>query len=71
MTDANGSPSQERKRKRRWGDAPPSQVESAMPPAAEDAKAKALALKESVAARLAALKAKKHRGHQLKQVYLL
>lgn len=62
MTDTNGSHSKERKRKRRWGDAPPSNVEGAMPPAAEDPKVKALALKESVAARLAALKAKKAEG---------
>lgn len=45
-----------RKRKRRWGDAPPEAAEAKKP---LDAKSKALALKESVAARLAALKAKK------------
>lgn len=50
MANTDGEP--KRKRKRRWGDAPP----DAAPP---DAKAKALALKESVAARLAAMKAKK------------
>jgi U4/U6 small nuclear ribonucleoprotein PRP3 len=53
----------ERKRKRRWGDAPKNDAAAAtaVPPAPTgpvDSKAKALALKASVAARLAALKAK-------------
>jgi U4/U6 small nuclear ribonucleoprotein PRP3 len=65
MTDTNGSPV--RKRKRRWGDAPvPQQDVSAVVTIAaqpmDDTKTKALALKESVAARLAALKAKKAGG---------
>jgi U4/U6 small nuclear ribonucleoprotein PRP3 len=51
MTDTNGA-EPARKRKRRWGEAAPT----------EDPKAKALALKESVATRLAALKAKKASG---------
>jgi U4/U6 small nuclear ribonucleoprotein PRP3 len=59
----------ERKRKRRWGDAapalPPAPAATAPPPTTtegvvpvQDAKAKALALQESIRARLAALKAK-------------
>jgi U4/U6 small nuclear ribonucleoprotein PRP3 len=55
MSTENG----ERKRRRRWGDAAP--AAPAPPPtatAAIDSKAKALALQESIRARLAALKAK-------------
>ena len=59
----DNGPKKEKKRKRRWGAAPvPSDGHAVTPPPAPssilDSKAKALALQESVKARLAALKAK-------------
>lgn len=63
--DSQQDPSKARRRKRRWGDAAPAAAAAtpATPAALAakgpiDSKAKALALKESIAARLAALKAK-------------
>lgn len=59
--DGDDSNATKRRRKNRWGDAPPSEADrpstnGQAPP--EDAKAKALALQESIRQRLAALKSK-------------
>jgi U4/U6 small nuclear ribonucleoprotein PRP3 len=71
MADDTGT-TKKRKRRNRWGDAPPAasttetttQTQNGQAPS-QDAKAKALALQESVRARLAALKSKQQQQQQV------